>query len=111
MASRLREALRECRPQYGLWVTMESPSISEVAAELACDWICVDMEHGHLGFREVLEHARRAVTVRHERGSEPGGLGLPEDGHRPLAGDERLVVSADHDLRMLAQCVANESLG
>lgn len=70
MAGRLQDALRDRRPQYGLWVTLESPSISEIAAELACDWICVDMEHGHLGFREVLEHTRAvrgsatAVLVR-----------------------------------------------
>jgi 2-dehydro-3-deoxyglucarate aldolase len=45
---------------YGLWVTLESASISEIAAEIGIDWICVDMEHGSLSYRDVVQHARAA---------------------------------------------------
>ena len=44
---------------------------------------------------DVLEHLRRAVAVRHVAGREPGGLRFLEDGDRPFAGDQRLVVGAD----------------
>lgn len=58
--SRFRLALQGRTAQYGLWVTLESPSITEVAIDLGFDWVCVDMEHGPLGYRDVLEHARAA---------------------------------------------------
>ena len=60
MKNLLRQRLREGRATTGLWVTLESPTITEIAAELGLDWVCVDMEHGHLGYREVLEHLRAA---------------------------------------------------
>jgi 2-keto-3-deoxy-L-rhamnonate aldolase RhmA len=28
-----------------MWVTLEAPTVSEIAAEMGVDWICVDMEH------------------------------------------------------------------
>lgn len=57
-ANQLRERLRMQETSYGLWVTLESPTITEIAVTLGLDWVCIDMEHGHLGFREVLEHVR-----------------------------------------------------
>jgi 2-dehydro-3-deoxyglucarate aldolase len=56
--NRLRERLRKQETSYGLWVTLESPSVTEIAVMLGLDWVCIDMEHGHLGFREVMEHVR-----------------------------------------------------
>jgi 2-keto-3-deoxy-L-rhamnonate aldolase RhmA len=64
----LRERLRQREITYGLWVTLESPSITEIAATLGLAWVCIDMEHGHLGYREVLEHLRAL------RGSETAAL-------------------------------------
>jgi len=64
----LRERLRRQETSYGLWVTLESPSITEIAVTLGLDWICIDMEHGHLGYREALEHLRAV------RGSETTAL-------------------------------------
>jgi 2-keto-3-deoxy-L-rhamnonate aldolase RhmA len=61
---KLRRKQKAKEPLYGLWCTLESPSVTEIAATLGLDWICVDMEHGHLGWKEVLEHLRAA------RGSE-----------------------------------------
>ncbi|MBM3823083.1 MAG: hypothetical protein FJ404_09390 [Verrucomicrobia bacterium] len=58
---RLREKLQADEPIFGLWVTLESASISEMAVALGLDWIVVDAEHGHLDWREILEHVRAAV--------------------------------------------------
>ena len=59
--NRLREHFKAKQPCYGLWVTLESPTITEIAVTLCMDWVCIDMEHGHLDYREVMEHIR---TVR-----------------------------------------------
>ena len=45
---------------YGLWVTMESATITELAADAGIDWILIDMEHGSLSYRDVLDHLRAA---------------------------------------------------
>ncbi|HEU5430145.1 MAG TPA: aldolase/citrate lyase family protein [Thermomicrobiales bacterium] len=58
MPNRLRALLRSGVTAYGLWVTVESAAVSEAAAELGFDWICVDMEHGHLSYRDAIGHAR-----------------------------------------------------
>jgi 2-keto-3-deoxy-L-rhamnonate aldolase RhmA len=58
---RLREKLTADEPVYGLWVTLESASISEMAAALGLDWIVIDAEHGHLDWRDILEHVRATV--------------------------------------------------
>ena len=56
--NRLRERLRKRETSCGLWVTLESATVTEIAVTLGLDWVCIDMEHGHLGFREVMEHVR-----------------------------------------------------
>src|SRR6266446_9519706 len=61
---RLREKLAADEPIYGLWVTLESASISEMAVSLGLDWIVIDAEHGHLDWKDILEHVR--ATVRSE---------------------------------------------
>jgi 2-dehydro-3-deoxyglucarate aldolase/4-hydroxy-2-oxoheptanedioate aldolase len=61
---KLRQKLQSNQPLYGLWVTLESPSISEMAAALGLDWIVIDAEHGHLDWKEIVEHLR--ATVRSE---------------------------------------------
>lgn len=66
----LRRRLQAGETSYGLWVSIESPSVTEAAVTLGLDWVCVDMEHGHLDFRDVMEHLRAvrgsetAVVVR-----------------------------------------------
>jgi 2-keto-3-deoxy-L-rhamnonate aldolase RhmA len=42
----------------GLWVTLESPAITEIAVTLGLDWVVIDCEHGSLDFKEVVEHIR-----------------------------------------------------
>src|SRR5262245_54258679 len=55
---RLRQKLGASETLYGLWVTLESASISEMAVALGLDWIVIDDEHGHLDWQEILAHVR-----------------------------------------------------
>lgn len=56
-----RQKLTRQEPVYGLWVTLESPSITEMAVGLGLDWVVIDAEHGHLDWKEILEHVRATV--------------------------------------------------
>ena len=58
---KLRRKLAADEAVFGLWVTLESASISEMAVALGLDWIVVDAEHGHLDWKEILEHVRATV--------------------------------------------------
>ena len=58
---RLRAKLQSHTPVYGLWITLESPSICEMAVALGLDWVTIDAEHGHLDWKEIVEHVRAAV--------------------------------------------------
>lgn len=60
----LRRKLAADEPTYGLWVTLESASITEMAVALGLDWVVIDAEHGHLDWREILDHIRAAVRSR-----------------------------------------------
>jgi 2-keto-3-deoxy-L-rhamnonate aldolase RhmA len=62
----LRQKIASGSPALGLWVTLESPSITEIAVALGLDWVVIDAEHGHLDWKEILEHLRalsRSTTV------------------------------------------------
>src|SRR3954464_4609202 len=58
---KLRQKLSANQPVYGLWVTLESPSITEMAVALGMDWVVIDAEHGHLDWKDILEHLRATV--------------------------------------------------
>lgn len=58
---KLRGKLRAGDSVYGLWITLESPSITEMAVALGLDWVVVDAEHGHLDWKEIVEHLRATV--------------------------------------------------
>jgi 2-keto-3-deoxy-L-rhamnonate aldolase RhmA/quercetin dioxygenase-like cupin family protein len=57
----LRRKLATGECVYGLWVTLESASITEMAVALGLDWIVIDAEHGHLDWRDIVEHLRATV--------------------------------------------------
>jgi len=59
-----RNKLAADEPVCGLWVTLESASITEMAVALGLDWVVIDAEHGHLGWKEILEHVRATVRSR-----------------------------------------------
>ncbi|HLK60482.1 MAG TPA: aldolase/citrate lyase family protein [Chthonomonadaceae bacterium] len=68
MRNRLRQRFRDHETTYGLWITVETPTITEAAVTLGLDWVCIDMEHGHQDFHEVMNHLRVV------RGSETAAL-------------------------------------
>lgn len=45
---------------YGFWVTLESPSLTEIAGHMPFDWVVIDGEHGHLDLKDVMNHVRIA---------------------------------------------------
>src|SRR6267154_4287543 len=57
----LRKRLAAGEPTYGMWISMESATVSEMAVGLGLDWIVIDAEHGHLDWKEILEHIRATV--------------------------------------------------
>src|SRR3954447_7923119 len=57
----LRCKLAADLPVFGLWVTLESASVTEMAVALGLDWVVIDAEHGHLDWKEIVEHVRAAV--------------------------------------------------
>src|SRR6266545_1755979 len=60
----LRQNLAAGRPVFGLWVTLDSPAVTEMAVALGLDYVVIDAEHGHLDWKEIAEHIR--ATVRSE---------------------------------------------
>src|SRR6266481_1233255 len=57
----LKKRLATGQPTYGMWISMESATVSEMAVGLGLDWIVIDAEHGHLDWKEILEHLRATV--------------------------------------------------
>jgi 2-keto-3-deoxy-L-rhamnonate aldolase RhmA len=60
MNEALRARLAANETAYGLWVTSEAAAVTEVAAVLGLDWICIDMEHGYLNFKDIQGHLAAA---------------------------------------------------
>lgn len=58
---KLRETLAGGRVAHGLWVTLESPAVTEMAVALGLDWVVIDAEHGQLDWGEIAAHLRAAV--------------------------------------------------
>jgi len=58
---KLRRKVREGEVARGLWITLESPSITEMAVEAGADWVVLDAEHGHLDWAELVAHLRCVV--------------------------------------------------
>lgn len=65
MNNPLREKLIQGRATFGIWITLECPNVTEAAIEAGIDWFVVEMEHGHLDWRDVVNHLRvaRAADV------------------------------------------------
>lgn len=57
----LRAKLAADEPVFGLWVTLDSPAVTEMAVGLGMDWVVIDSEHGHLDWKEIAEHLRATV--------------------------------------------------
>lgn len=61
---RLRRRIAAGQPVHGLWITLETASVTEMAVALGLDWVVIDAEHGQLDWSQILEHLR--ATVRSE---------------------------------------------
>ncbi len=57
---RLKQKLRSGQPAFGLWITLGSTAVIEIAVHLGLDWVCIDAEHGDLDFKEVSGHLAAA---------------------------------------------------
>lgn len=62
--SRLKRLLAQGETTLGLWVTLEAPSITEIASTMGLDWVVIDAEHGHLDLKEIVEHLRAARNTK-----------------------------------------------
>ncbi len=58
---KLRHKLSSNEEVFGIWITLESASVTEMAVALGMDWVIVDAEHGHLDFADILAHIRATV--------------------------------------------------
>lgn len=56
-----RQKLAHHKSVQGLFVTLESASITEMAVALGLDWVVIDAEHGHLDWKEINEHVRAGM--------------------------------------------------
>lgn len=102
----LRARLAANEPAYGMFVTLESPSVTEIAVALGLDWVVIDAEHGHLDWKEIVEHVRATVrsdTVALVRLAERN-IGLVK---RALdIGADGVVIPWMEDAEQLRQAVA-----
>lgn len=60
MNEALRAKLARKETAFGLWVTSEASAVTEVAGILGLDWVCIDMEHGYLDYRDIQGHLTAA---------------------------------------------------
>lgn len=56
----LKAALRRGETQLGLWLSLNSPLATEMAAGAGFDWLLVDMEHSVISEGEAITHLRAA---------------------------------------------------
>jgi 2-keto-3-deoxy-L-rhamnonate aldolase RhmA len=68
-----RRKLRADEPVFGLWSTLPSPSVTEIAVAAGLDWVAIDAEHGSFDWSTIEGHIRatvRSATVLIVRVSE-----------------------------------------
>lgn len=61
--NRVLRAWREGRQTIGGWLSTPSGHSAEVMAHLGFDWLCVDMQHGAIGYAGALEMCRAISTT------------------------------------------------
>jgi 4-hydroxy-2-oxoheptanedioate aldolase len=75
-----KKGLTDGRKQPGLWLTLESPTSTEIVAGSGYDWLLLDMEHTTLDPSQVAEHIRAAkggTAERADHGQAPARCGHP----------------------------------
>jgi 4-hydroxy-2-oxoheptanedioate aldolase len=58
--NRFKRALATGRKQVGLWLTLESPIATEIAAGAGFDWMLLDMEHTTVTLSQISAHLTAA---------------------------------------------------
>ncbi len=58
--NRLKLGLSEGRRMSGLWLSLNAPAITEMAAQSGADWLLVDMEHSPTPLSAIGDHLRAA---------------------------------------------------
>lgn len=51
--NRLRALLADGGTAFGVWVMLANPSVAELVGSLGFDYVCIDCQHGLLGFEEM----------------------------------------------------------
>jgi 4-hydroxy-2-oxoheptanedioate aldolase len=79
MASTLRGLIDSGRPTVGGWCGMPSAFSAEVLACAGCDWICIDTQHGLIGYETMIAmlqglDARGVPTIVRVPWNEPSGI-------------------------------------
>ena len=55
-----KQGLRARKKQPGIWLTLESPNVTEIIAGAGYSWMLLDMEHTSLDLSQVADHIRAA---------------------------------------------------
>jgi 4-hydroxy-2-oxoheptanedioate aldolase len=58
LPNQLKAGLRTGRKQIGFWLSLASPTATEIAAEAGFDWVLIDMEHAANEVADVIHHLR-----------------------------------------------------
>ena len=53
-----KQGLKAKKKQPGMWLTLESPNVTEIMAGAGYDWLLLDMEHTSLDPSQVADHIR-----------------------------------------------------
>jgi 4-hydroxy-2-oxoheptanedioate aldolase len=53
-----KQGLKARKKQPGLWLSLESPNVTEIVAGSGYDWLLLDMEHTTLDTSQVADHVR-----------------------------------------------------
>lgn len=61
-ANRLKGLWAEGRPALGGWLVLPGSSSAEIMAHTGVDWLCVDTQHGAIGYQESV-HMLQAIST------------------------------------------------
>ena len=72
-----KQALRDGRPQIGLWASLADPLVAEALATTGFDWLLIDGEHAPNDLRSVLGQLQAvAAEPTHPLVRPPNGDGV-----------------------------------
>lgn len=60
--NRLKSGFAAKRPQAGLWLSLDAPAATEIAAGSGADWLLIDMEHSPTPLSGIGHHLRAAMA-------------------------------------------------